>query len=78
MKLGMKCPKCGGTGQVLDPKIVGPEMRELRQKAKLTATDIAERLNFTVPYILDLESGRRGWSKDLQAAYVEAVKLNGK
>jgi transcriptional regulator with XRE-family HTH domain len=53
-------------------------MRELRQKAKLTATDIAERLNFTVPYILDLESGRRGWSKDLQAAYVEAVKLNGK
>ncbi len=70
----MCCPKCEGTGQVLDPRAQGAKMRELRESRKVSLTEMAEKMDYTPPYLSDLELGRRAWNTDLIRRYKAALK----
>lgn len=48
-------------------------MRQWREKAGKSLTDVAAAMGFTVPYIRDLESGRRFWSERLLEKYNNAL-----
>lgn len=70
----MTCPKCCGTGQVMDPRAQGLEMRQMREKKRVSLRDMAKRLDISAPYLSDLELGRRGWNTDLMERYKNALK----
>lgn len=70
-----RCNHCGGTGKCLDAKAVGWALREMREKQKLSAREIARRLNLSVPYVSDLELGRRGWNAERVMRYLKACGL---
>lgn len=70
----MTCPKCDGTGQVIDPRMLGQKMRQLRERQGVTLREIARRLDLSAPYVSDLELGRRaGWTDELIKRYKEAL-----
>lgn len=70
----MTCPKCDGTGSVLNPMLVGQEMRELRESNGVSLRDMAKRLELSAPYVSDLELGRRtGWNEELIKRYKAAL-----
>lgn len=71
---GIKCPKCGGSGKVEDPAVVGAKMRKARELSGIALHSVAKRMSFSAPYISDLEHGRRSWSPYLIQAYQEALK----
>ncbi len=70
----MTCPKCDGTGAVLDPRCVGEHMRELREKQGISLRSVAKTLGVSVPYASDLERGRRGWRTELVIRYKKALE----
>ena len=72
--LSMTCPKCDGTGAVLDPRAIGKQMRELREEKGVSLRTVASKLEFTPAYISDLEHGRRGWSDELLERYKATLK----
>ena len=68
-----QCPRCGGTGLLLDPKLTGQSMRQLREAKNISGRDLAAAMGFTANYICDLELGRRGWNEKLVNRYLDAV-----
>jgi len=70
----MICPKCDGTGAVIDPRAMGKHMRELREGKGISLRTVASELEFTPAYISDLEHGRRGWSINLMHRYKSVLK----
>jgi DNA-binding XRE family transcriptional regulator len=70
----VSCPRCGGTGKVLDDGAVGAAMRKAREKAGLTGREVARRLGLSAAYVSDLELGRRGWDAARQERYLAALK----
>ena len=70
----MTCPKCDGTGAVLDPRMVGQQMRELREHNDVSVREVARRLNLSAPYVSDLELGRRSFNEELIERYKSALK----
>ena len=68
------CHRCGGSGKLLDSFKVGALMREIRSNKGYSLYDIARRMEFTPPYISDLELGKRQWRQDLVDRYLEACK----
>lgn len=68
------CPRCGGTGKVMDEKAIGAAMRKARKNAGLTGREVARRLRLSAAYVSDLELGRRGWDAARQARYLAALK----
>jgi len=69
----MTCPKCDGTGSVLDPRLQGQQMRSLRVKKQISLREIAKRTGLSAPYISDLERGRRDFNTDLIQRYKQAL-----
>lgn len=69
MKL-VKCPKCSGTGKIVDQRELGLEMKSLREKSGISLRQLAERLKISAPYLSDMERGNRNFSQDR----VEQVK----
>ena len=67
------CPKCNGTGKVLDDAEVGLSMKRKRIKAKVSLRDQADRMGYSAMFVCDLEKGRRKWHKDLMQAYRNAL-----
>lgn len=70
----MTCPKCDGTGHVLNPMAQGNAMRQIRLKAGVAVREMARRLDVSAPYVSDLELGRRGWNSGLIERYKAALK----
>jgi hypothetical protein len=58
----IECPRCQGTGQILDQRELGRELRALRVASQMTLRAMSERLGITATYLCDLELGRRVWS----------------
>ena len=69
----MTCPKCDGTGSVLDPRLQGQQMRQLRKRKGISVREIARRTGLSAPYISDLELGRRAFNTDLIQRYKQAL-----
>lgn len=67
------CPKCGGSGTVLNDKKVGAFMRSLRIHAKVTGRALARRLGWSAAYLCDLELGRRAWNAEKREKYQRAL-----
>lgn len=59
MKL-MQCPKCEGTGKVLDPRAEGEVLRKYRQKCAVSLREMSRRLGVSAAYLSDIELGKRG------------------
>jgi len=70
----LPCPSCNGTGRVKDPKAIGAAMRKLREKTGISLRAFARILKLSAPYVSDLELGQRGWSDDMQARYISALR----
>lgn len=68
------CERCDGTGKVMDPRSVGKEARAARLLAGFTLGEVAHLIGYSVPYVSDLEHGRRNWTNDLRARYLAALE----
>ena len=68
-----KCPKCNGTGEVLDNEEVGMFYRVHRTEARKSLQAIADILGLSKAYCSDLELGRRAWRPELMEKYRRAI-----
>jgi transcriptional regulator with XRE-family HTH domain len=59
--------------QVIDSIETGIRARRERVAAKLTIRQVAEKMGVGVPYLADLERGRRNWNERLVMAYTLAI-----
>ena len=53
----------------IDHVATGALMRQGRLKAKISLREMARRLEYSAPFVSDLELGRRNWTKELEAKY---------
>lgn len=58
----------------IDSVATGKKLRSMREEAGLALKPIATRMKRSVPYLSDLELGRRGWSEDRAQQFVAAIK----
>lgn len=70
----LPCRHCNGTGKEPDQLALGTEMRRKRVAAKKSLREVAIAMNFSAPYLSDLELGRRLWNADLMAAFEKALR----
>ncbi len=57
-----------------DYRELGANLRTLREKAGLSLRKVADRLGVSVPYLSDLERGRRNWTEERRDAFLKALK----
>jgi transcriptional regulator with XRE-family HTH domain len=70
----VKCQRCGGTGVEPDQVAIGARMRQKRRAAGMTLRDVAERVGKSLPYLSDLERGRRAWNAGITRDFLSAVE----
>lgn len=68
-----QCPKCKGTGEVLDDEEVGKFFKIHRRDARVSLREVAKRLKISAGYCSDLELGRRAWRPELMERYRKAI-----
>ncbi len=68
------CSHCGGSGREVDPKAVGQQMRDLREKAGHSLRFVSRAMGIKPPYLSDLERGNRAFNEGLIASFKEALK----
>lgn len=73
MKL-MDCPKCGGSGKVVDPRQEGEALRSYRIGHAVSLRAMAKLLKVTPAYLSDIELGRRGGEGQWMAKYAFALR----
>ena len=56
------CPKCNGTGQVINNELLGSKYRSYREQNNITLRKFAYQMDISVQYLSDLERGRRNWN----------------
>jgi len=69
----IKCRCCKGTGKELNHSVVGNEMRNMRVERKESLISISKKMGLSIPYLSDLERGRRNWNEDLIQRFKEAL-----
>ena len=57
------CRHCEGRGTRLDERDAGQQVRDERTALGLTSAELARRLKVSSSYLVDLESGRRAWTR---------------
>lgn len=67
------CPRCQGTGEVIDHAAIGAEMQAKRKASKMTLVQMGNLMGLSFSYICDLEHGRRNWSEELKSKYLAAL-----
>lgn len=67
-----RCPKCWGTGQLKDHRVLGRLARQARVEKGMLLCVAARRLGITEAFLSLLENGKRQWSRE---RYEKAVKL---
>lgn len=60
----MKCPKCEGTGKILDPRSFGLEMRNEREKRGISLRKAAGKMGISAAFLSDMERGFRNWTPE--------------
>lgn len=60
-----ECGKCWGTGQVIDHKRLGREVRRRRLRAGVSLKAAAINLGISSAFLSYLESGKRAWTPEL-------------
>lgn len=68
-----ECSHCDGTGKQVDHAAIGKVMRELRRKKGISLTEFSHLMNFSIPYLSDLELGKRNWTPQRIDRYREAL-----
>lgn len=63
------CDRCQGTGS--RERVAGLAMRQLREDAGLLLRDVAEKLGIGVPYLSDMERGKRTMSEEMAERIAE-------
>ena len=63
----MQCPRCRGTGQLP----AAESLRPIRHSAGLTLTAMARSMGVSVPYLSDVERGKRHVTARVEKAYRE-------
>jgi len=56
-------------------KVVGGEMRALRQKAGVSLRELARRMNISAPFLSDMERGARHYTQERIASASSALRL---
>lgn len=65
------CPHCGGTGLGRDDVAIGQHFRSLRIYFGLLQRQVAHDLNWSPELISHLEYGRRRWTNERIAQFVD-------
>lgn len=68
-KFTKPCRWCGGSGQEIDDRALGADMRKLRQSKGFTGRQMAKLLRKSAVYLSDLELGRRRWTPEITAEF---------
>jgi len=68
------CPRCGGSGTILDDRAFGDLMREARKARGLSVREIARRVKWSPAYVSDLELGKRMWTHAKHKRYEAGLK----
>lgn len=68
-----QCHHCDGSGRETDPVALGAHMRKQRLALRLSLREVASRMDFSAPFISDLEHGRRNWTASTTKLYREAL-----
>ena len=68
-----KCPCCDGSGEELDPEVVGREMYARRTDANIGLRALAKRLGISHTYLTLLEQGKRKWTPTLVHDYLNEI-----
>lgn len=55
------CPRCGGSGEVTDPLVLGQTLRSMRVEAGVTLLRMAEVMKMSKAHLSNLENGKRAW-----------------
>ena len=71
----LKCPCCDGSGEELDPEVVGREMRRKRVTSHpaLGVREMAGKLGLSHTYLTLLEQGKRKWTPTLRHDYLNEI-----
>ena len=69
------CPRCQGTGEVINDRIVGSQYRSRRELLGIPLREIARRCGWSASYLSDLELGRRRWSTKQMQIVDEGLSL---
>jgi ribosome-binding protein aMBF1 (putative translation factor) len=72
------CPRCGGSGMILDDKSFGALMRDVRKRKGLSLREVAKRCKWSAAYVSDLELGKRGWNDAKHKRYSKAIGISAK
>ena len=60
------------TVEQIDHAATGAAMRQLRKAHNISLREIARRMDFSAPFISDLELGRRNWNSKMALEYMSA------
>ena len=69
----MVCPKCDGTGSVLNPKLVGAQLRYERVQAGASLRAVARAYGKSAQYLSKLEWGEHPCTPERVALYRAAL-----
>lgn len=72
----VSCPRCEGTGRIVDDSSVGRIFRQLRQRKGISLREVARRIKLSAAYLSDLERGHKHWSLSLRGKYALALNLS--
>lgn len=67
------CPKCEGKGRIPDSNFIAAEMKKLRLNFGISLRQVALKMGYSAPYLVDLEAGRRNWTPAKTECYISAV-----
>jgi transcriptional regulator with XRE-family HTH domain len=68
------CHHCNGSGQEIDSRRLGQDLRNKRISRKISLRDLSERMGICAPYLCELELGRRRWSNGLIERFEKALE----
>jgi hypothetical protein len=74
----MKCPKCNGTGKVLNSARIGADMKRHRKKAGIGLREMARSMSISHGYLCQLEKGKRAWRLPLINHYTYIIENYGR
>jgi len=68
------CRCCGGNGRELAHREVGAEMRRRRIQSGKSLIQVSKLMKVSVPYLSDLELGKRNWRRELLDRFALAIE----
>ena len=71
---GKHCPKCWGTGSVVNHRLVGTMARARREKVGMPLAVMARMMGISEPFLSLLERGKRSWSHKRLMTYDRYIR----